>query len=158
MVRSRTIGRKIRAFLAADPRRQWLVIEAAASLLVARIALSVMSFRRMSREFGEFVAPAGSRAAPPATPDVVSMRVIEDVRWSVRATAPFMPFRALCLQQAMAAQSMLRRRKIASTMHFGAGRDESGSMIAHAWLETAGVEITGLPVPTNIVEIGRFVR
>ncbi len=158
MVRSRSIGRKLRTFMAAGPRRQWLVIEAAASLLVARTALRVMHFQRMTRDFGEFVAPASSPDEPPSIPDDVSMRVIEDVRWSVRAAAPFMPFRALCLQQAMAAQSMLRRRKIASTMHFGAGRDESGSMIAHAWLETAGIEITGWPMPANIVEIGRFVR
>jgi hypothetical protein len=157
MAPPRSLGRKVRTFLAAGPRRQLLVAEAVPRLLAARLALLAMPFEKMSRDFGSFVAPDDPRANAPMPPDPTSAGLIEDIGWAIRATAPFMPFQSLCLQQAMAARAMLRRRGIACRMHFGAGRDGTGSMIAHAWVDVAGLKVTGYPVPASIAEIGCFI-
>lgn len=157
MTRSRLLGRKLRTFLTAGPRRQLLVAEAACRLLAARLALLATPFAKMSRQFGTFVAPGDPLVNVSLPPDPRSAGLVEDIGWAIRATAPFMPFRSLCLQQAMAAQGMLRQRGIACRMHFGAGRDGTGAMIAHAWVEAAGLDVTGYPVPASITEIGCFV-
>ena len=68
-----------------------------------------------------------------------------------------MPFRAVCLPQAMAARIMLSRRGIASVLHFGAAKGKEQPIDAHAWLDAAGVEVTGYPVATEIAESASFI-
>ena len=80
-----------------------------------------------------------------------------EIGWAVTRTARYVPFKAVCLPQAMAAQFMLRRRKIASVMHFGAGKGVDKALDAHAWLDAAGVEVTGYPVAPHLAEIACFV-
>jgi hypothetical protein len=75
----------------------------------------------------------------------------------VTRAARYVPFRAVCLPQAMAARLMLKRRGIASTMHFGAAKGEAKPLDAHAWLDAAGVEVTGFPVAEKFAEIACFV-
>ena len=48
-----------------------------------------------------------------------------------------------CLVKAIAAMKMLERRNIESTLYLGTARDESGKMIAHAWLRSGPFYITG---------------
>jgi hypothetical protein len=38
-------------------------------------------------------------------------------------------------------------------IHFGTRRGEALSLAAHAWLDAAGVEVTGYPVEDNFTEI-----
>jgi hypothetical protein len=38
-------------------------------------------------------------------------------------------------------------------MHFGTMRGETLSRAAHAWLDAAGVEVTGYPVEASFTEI-----
>jgi hypothetical protein len=157
MARSRSISRKVRTFVVSGPRRQALVAEAAARMFAARIAILIWPFARISRGFGAFVPPSDPRvgARPPLDPEVA--RIVREISWAVRRSAPFMPFRSVCLQQAMAAHAMLRRRGIASVMHFGAGRGETKPLDAHAWLDVSGMKVTGYPIAPNLTEIGCFV-
>ena len=60
--------------------------------------------------------------------------------------ARYVPFKAVCLPQAMAARVMLKRRGVESVMHFGAAKGTEKPLDAHAWLDAAGVEVTGYPV------------
>jgi hypothetical protein len=48
-----------------------------------------------------------------------------------------------CLVKAVAAMKMLQRRGIPSTLYLGSGRDETGKMIAHAWLRSGSYYVTG---------------
>jgi len=64
---------------------------------------------------------------------------------------------ALCLPQAMAAHRMLTRRGVASVVHFGAAAGLTKSLDAHAWLDAAGVKVTGYPIDESLAEIARFV-
>ena len=158
MAPSRSIARKLRTALTLGPRRQLLVAEAAASMLAARISLAIFPFRRVSRSFGAFVAPTDPRVATQAQGrGEAQARVAKEIGWAVRASAPWMPFRSVCLQQAIAAHAMLRRRGIASVMHFGAGKSDEKPIDAHAWLDAAGVKVTGYPVAPHLAELGCFV-
>lgn len=155
---ARSVAHKLRSALTMGPRRQMLVAEAAASMLVARISLAIFPFKRIAKGFGVMVPPNDPRvvaSAEGATAEQV--RMARTVGWAVRSSAPYMPFRSVCLQQAMAAHAMLRRRGIASVMHFGAGKGEEKPIEAHAWLDAAGVKVTGYPVAPTLAELGCFV-
>jgi hypothetical protein len=154
----RRMSRKLRRFGEIGPRRRALLMEAALWLLAARIALIAVPFPRLARRLGAFVAPTDERVARVAhdgSPD--DARIAEEIGWATVRAARHVPFRAVCLPQAMAARIMLRRRGVASVLHFGAAKGKDKPIDAHAWLDAAGVEVTGYPVAAQFSEIACFV-
>lgn len=128
------------------------------SLLLARLALIFISFPKLARRFGTFVPPDDDRALQAkirGTEQQVDLA--EKIGWAVTRAARNIPFKAVCLPQAMAARVMLKRRGLASVVHFGATRSDGKAFEAHAWLDAAGVEVTGYPVAKEFLEIACFV-
>ena len=139
-------------------RRRALIVEAAFWLLASRLALVFVPFPKLARRLGAFVPPADPRAAAaaaPTTPEAAALA--KEISWAVVRGAAHVPFRAVCLPQAMAAQIMLRRRGVPCVMHFGAQRGKEKPLDAHAWLDAAGVKVTGYPVGRDMAEIACFV-
>ena len=158
MVRLRLIRRLLLRFGQVDNRRRALVVEAAAYLFAARLALIFVPFPRLARHLGTFVPPADARATQAQTktaPD--QARLAAEIGWAVTRAARYVPFKAVCLPQAMAARVMLKRRGVKSVMHFGAAKGTEKPLDAHAWLDAAGVQVTGYPVAENFAEIACFV-
>lgn len=158
MARLRSIRRRLVRLGQVDNRQRLLLAEAAVCLLAARLALVFIPFPRLARRLGTFVPPsdprsAGGRAA--GAPE--QQRIAEAVGWAVTRAARHVPFDAVCLPQAMAARFMLKRRGVASVMHFGAARGEAKPLDAHAWLDAAGVEVTGYPIARDFAELACFV-
>jgi hypothetical protein len=157
MALSRSI-RPLRRFAQVDWRRRGLVVEAVVCLLAARLALIFLPFPKLARRLGDFVPPSDPRALRGrAAGDAAQARIAGEVGWAVTRSARYVPFKAVCLPQAMAARVMLQRRGVSSVMHFGAARGEDKPFDAHAWLDAAGVEVTGYPVAKDFAEIACFV-
>ncbi|MGH6994457.1 MAG: lasso peptide biosynthesis B2 protein [Stellaceae bacterium] len=158
MARLRSIRRPLRRFAQVDGRRRVLVVEAVIYLLLARLGLIFVPFPKLARRLGHFVPPSDPRAiAARAAGAREQMQLAKEIGWAVTRSARYVPFKAVCLPQAMAAQVMLKRRGVSSVMHFGAARGEDKPLDAHAWLDAAGVEVTGYPVAKNFAEIACFV-
>lgn len=158
MVRLRSIRHPLRRFAQVDGRRRALTIEAVLCLLFARLALVLVPFPRLARRLGAFVPPGDARVAQARQQGSrAQMDQAAAVGWAVTRGARYLPFKAVCLPQAMAARIMLNRRGIASVLHFGAGKDGEQKLDAHAWLDAAGVEVTGYPVGPGFAEIACFV-
>jgi transglutaminase superfamily protein len=156
-MRLRLIRRLLLRFKQVDNRRRALLAEAVAYLLAARLALIFIPFPRLARRIGTFVPPTDARATTSqAAPAPNQARFAKDIGWAVTRAARYVPFRAVCLPQAMAARVMLKRRGIKSVMHFGAAKGQH-KVDAHAWLDAAGIEVTGYPVGDNFAEIACFV-
>jgi hypothetical protein len=154
----RRLNRKLRRFGEIGARRRALVVEAALWLLAARIALIAVPFPRLARRLGAFVPPTDERVARAARHGSAEhAQLAEEIGWATVRAARHVPFRAVCLPQAMAARIMLRRRGIASVLHFGAAKGAHKPIDAHAWLDAAGVEVTGYPVAAQFAEIACFV-
>jgi hypothetical protein len=153
----RIARRKLRTLAAAGGRRKFLVAEAVIRLASARIKLAVLPFRRIASRLGTLVPPGDPRIlSHPMSHEAAA--TARDVGWAVRSVAPWLPFRSVCLQQALAAHAMLHRRGITAIMHFGTGRDEANALTPHAWLDAAGERVTGYPLDASMVEIGCFVE
>lgn len=135
-----------------------LLAEAAAGLLTARFRLIFISFPRLAQRLGTLVSPADPRAVKASIAiNTEQVWIANEVSWAVTRVARYVPFKAVCLPQAMVAHAMLKRRGIASVMHFGAAKGQTKPLDAHAWLDAAGVEVTGYPVEERLTEIARFV-
>jgi len=158
MARLRLIRRLLLRFQQIDNRRRALLPEAVLYLLAARLALIFVPFPRLARRLGSFVPATDARVSQVRTqaPDD-QVQLAEAVSWAVTRAARYLPFKAVCLPQAMAARLMLKRRGVRSIMHFGAAKGTDKPLDAHAWLDAAGVEVTGYPVKENFAEIACFV-
>ena len=106
--------------------QQWLLVEAFAALLAARLSLAVLPVRWIFRWLER---PLRGPAASPS-PDAV-----ERIRWAVLTVARYGPLSFVCFPQALAAHAMLRRRGISSIMHYGVRRSADRKLRAHTWLE-----------------------
>lgn len=130
---------RVRRGMALPAAERWLAIEALIVLAVSRTVLAVLPFRVAMRwlglrlERGIGMADGNGPAAP----------IILLIADAVRRAVAIAPFRAVCLQQAVAAALMLRRRGHPVQVHFGVARDGDGNMIAHAWSRCQGRLVTG---------------
>ncbi|HEV3060517.1 MAG TPA: lasso peptide biosynthesis B2 protein [Vicinamibacterales bacterium] len=117
-----------RRFRSLDRSRRRLVVEAAASMAVFRLGLHCLRFLTLRRIADRYVALTTTTvAAEPAG--------IDRVRWAITAAAAHLPS-ATCLVRALAADAMLRRRRIPAELRFGVRADrENGAPIeGHAWI------------------------
>jgi len=156
MARPRSIRRNARHFVRIGGLRRALLLEACLWLLVSRLALVLIPFPVLARRLGAFMRPEEARARQSqAMPEQAALA--GEIGWAVTRAARHVPFKAVCLPQAMAARIMLTRRGVKSVLHFGAARGKEKPLDAHAWLDAAGVEVTGYPVAHEFAEIACFV-
>jgi hypothetical protein len=150
----RLLRHRLNRLLQVSNRRRLLLVEATAGLLAARLALATTPFPRIARRLGGFVSPHEARLRAglhPIGPEQQALAV--EIGWAVTRAARHIPFAAVCLPQAMAARAMLDRRGVPSVMHFGTAKGEAFTLSAHAWLDAAGVEVTGYPLDGSFTEI-----
>lgn len=134
-----------------------LLLQAVIWLAAARIALLFVPFRILAQRFGTLVPGPAQAPADIAVLGTEESALAREISWAVTRAANYVPFRAVCLPQAIAAKAMLRRRHIASVMHFGVAKKPGEDLEAHAWLDAAQIEVTGYPVQAGFVEVARFV-
>jgi hypothetical protein len=136
--------RRLRA-MAWNERR--LIAEAAFALGIARLALVCVPFRR--------IAPWLMRQ--PRRPQMIANPLFNiQMRRAVTIAARNVPWKAVCLPQAMAAKWMLARRGYPSILHLGVGKDHTGAMIAHAWLDVGDVTVVGAAGKEAVTPVGHF--
>lgn len=158
-VRVRRKYKKLQRFSRLPVRDRVLTYEAAIFLAIARTWLLIVPFRKIAETLGTSHAATTPRGDPALTSehdDEVALRISE----AVKRAAKNIPVHAVCIQQAIAAKMMLQRRGIPCVMHFGVARglpDSGDALRAHAWLQTANVEVTGFPLDDDLTEIAYFV-
>jgi hypothetical protein len=127
-----------------------LLIEAVGRLVAAGVLLRALRLRRLAPRLGRHMAVSPEDGP---TGDVVGE--VQSVRWAIAAAARHLPWQPVCLPQAVAAQWMLRRRGIASTLYFGIAPGPEYQ--AHAWVRAGRVIVTGEPdQPAGMAVVSSF--
>jgi hypothetical protein len=111
-------------------------IEAAACAATARIAIRFLSFRLLTRI-------ATRRPVRPALTGAARARAIGDVRRAIAAAGARLPGTTPCFARAIAAQAMLRRRGVSSTLFYGATTAIDRRLSAHVWLRAGDEGVVG---------------
>lgn len=127
--------RRARRFFALPRDERRMTVEAALALTVVSAALKALPFAMAMRAFGLRVGQAAlKRAADPAQARKIGRAVARAARR--------LPFKPVCLPQAVAAALMLRRRGLAAEVRFGVAK-RNGAVTAHAWSLCGDVPATG---------------
>jgi hypothetical protein len=116
---------------------QALLLEATLLLLIARILISYVPFGRIAPFLGQ------RAATPPASFPIRQPGPARQIGLAVRTMSHYMPWQSTCLVQALAAQAMLRRRRLPGTLYLGVARTPEQQLEAHAWLQHGPVILTG---------------
>lgn len=142
-------ARDLSAFARAPWRRRALALEAVWELLRARID-TARPATHYTRHLGDL---KGKAVAP--DPDQVARAA--EIGHMVARVAPWMPVRAVCLQQALAVRRMLRRRGLPAVVHLGLARaPRDGQREAHAWVKAGSTVISGDVDLDRFVVVGEF--
>lgn len=121
--------------------RGWQAIPSDMRRLLVEAALT-LAWTRLLVAFGlRFCTPWMIRPGSNATP--VPPLLERRLRYALRIAANTVPWKSVCLPNAVAGKLMLQRRGWQSTIHLGVGFEPSGALHAHAWLEAGGIIITG---------------
>jgi len=116
---------------------EWLLLaEAAVTLAAARVAVLFVPFRTLARRLGTPMRET------PETPGDADRATLRRVAWAIDAIGRRAPWRCKCLERAFAANRMLHRRGLASTLYFGIARRDGG-VAAHAWVRSGDYYVTG---------------
>ena len=125
---------KLVRFSRLDGADKWLLLRAAAWLVVARIRLIITPFSRLSERLS-----ADSDAAKEAPDEDILRRT----GFAVRIAAGHVPWRSDCFPQTIAAHMLLKRLGYASTIHFGVERVDQDNIAGHAWLTCGETVVVG---------------
>jgi hypothetical protein len=139
----------VRKFLELPFRDRLLLLEAALALALARFAIAVLPFRHV----GNLAAwPIRSQAPTQQT----RTAAVKHIRWAIIACARRVPWRAMCFEQGLAAQFMLRRRGVPSVLYYGAAPDDQEGLSAHVWVRDGEVDIIGGEIASQFAVLATF--
>ena len=132
-------------------RDRILLLEAILWLAAARFAIALLPFRYV----GSLAAISVRRPELPQEKRIVEARRI---RWVIITCARRVPWRALCFEQGLAAQLMLRRRGVPSVLYYGVAPDTKGGLAAHVWVREGEVDIVGGEFASRFAVLATFPR
>lgn len=141
----------LRAFHSSDARQRRMALEAVAELVRARF-VTLLPARIYCRDFGSIGGQGSAESASAGAAAAEVGRMVERV-------AAAMPFRALCLQQAIATSRMLRRRGVRPTVCLGLKPGDASAaagLAAHAWVEVGTEIVSGAPGRAGCTVLARF--
>ena len=116
----------------------WLALGAAA------LKLKAMPFEKVMR--GRAPRAAGSLAGGE----------IDRLVWAVAAARRRSWLRAMCIESALALRTLLRRRGVAATLHYGIRKGAAGELEAHVWLTAGGAILVGGETAGQFTEVATF--
>lgn len=116
--------------------RRMLLAEATFCLLVARLVLIIVPFPRLMR----MITRPIRRGEIHGTARVEQRNQVRQAIYTMRLR---MQDQTTCLHRAIAAQFMLRRRGISSTIYFGAIRQPGEGLTTHAWVQDGTEGVVG---------------
>ncbi len=123
-----------------------LLVEALGMVTLASALVAFVPFRRLSRLVAH---------VPGEPTEIEQRKKIERVRWAIGAVARRVPYRAMCIEQAFAAQWMLTRRGVPAVIHYGVATRE-GALAAHAWVISGEIGVVGCDVAGDYTELAQF--
>ena len=123
------------------PEDLLLAAEAFVLLAFFRVCLALLPVRRILR-----IAMRGDAAMRDATEPADALqatRLARRVHWAVSAISRNSAMEFVCFPQTLAGYTMLRWRRVASTLIYGVTRSAEGELIAHTWLTVGDRIVVG---------------
>lgn len=112
----------------------------------------MLPFSRIAPRLGEHMAET------PFMDHIEHRRTIRHISRALHIARRAVFWESECLVMAFAAMRMLARRGIDSTLYMGTARNAEGKLIAHAWLRSGTIYVTGADEMERYVVVSTFAR
>lgn len=139
----------VRTFLSLRPSMMLLIIEAFLYLGWARI-LKARPFAKVAPGLGVQMEET------PLSRDRANEQLLLRISKALHMVSRHTWWESKCMVMAMAGMKMLERRRIESTLYMGTGKDDNGRMIAHAWLRSGIIYLTGADEIPKYTVVAKF--
>lgn len=143
--------KKIKIFLSLSLQLKMLLFESYFYLGWARI-LKGIPFAKVAPSLGEQMRETTM------IPGLMNKQELRDISQAIHLASKYTLWKSQCLVKAIAAMKMLERRKIDSTLYLGTAKEESGKLIAHAWLRSGPFYITGAEGMERFTVVSKFAK
>lgn len=124
--------------------------EAIVDLAICKYLILCMPFSKYAKQYGHAHCETLKEEMGFAQYDIDAIRCV------LRVVPPLMLWKSKCLDQAMTAQRMLKRRGLQSTLYFGMVKEKDQSLIAHAWLRCGKHWIVGFHPQIQYTIVGTY--
>lgn len=142
----------LRSFLRHGWSDRFLLLEALLWLGAARLAVLIMSFKRIAPHLGRRMADSS------ADEDVEAGEMVRRISWALARAGHHALWDCNCLTRALAGKGMLRRRGLRSTLYLGvADSEDKDGLHAHAWLTSGDVILSGARDKDSFTVVSTFV-
>lgn len=145
------IVKRLRVFLLLNMETKLLFLEAFIFLGWARV-LKNITFSKVAPSLGDYMNETS----------VAQIQQHEDTLKEVSEAISIMSrytfWESQCLVKAIAGMKMLEKRDIESTLYLGTAKDNSGALIAHAWLRSGSFYVTGSEGMEKFTVVGSFAK
>jgi hypothetical protein len=131
--------------ISRERRLRW---ESIAHLVVARMMLKLVPFRWLTPLLE--LSPRG-----PELDGVARRQARDDVRRAVHCAAERVPG-TFCFPKAIAAQAMLRRRGVTTTLYWGAATIPGQGLAGHVWVQDGEVGVQGRRPPGRYKPLANY--
>jgi hypothetical protein len=122
-----------------NPASFFLLLSAYLLLIVMRGVIAVFPLRWITGWLGAPMLETPKEGVP-----ADQLRYARRVNWAIHRVSPQTPTNSNCYPQALAAWWLLRRKRIPTTIYYGAAFDEGGTALeAHVWLRCGDLIVTG---------------
>lgn len=129
---------KAHKFLTLSFREKLGFMEALSMLFFSRVIIYFIPLRKLAPYLGRLNGPI------PGELSAGQIIKAEEVRMSILMSSANVPWKSVCLDQALATMMMLKRRKISYSLHLGVKKTpENESIKAHAWVICNDVILVG---------------
>jgi transglutaminase superfamily protein len=139
----------LRKFCRLSWQDRLLLLEAVLWLAIGGLAIAILPFRHIG-----FLAAHPIRGPKP--PYEARLTKLRRVRWAIVTAAKRVPWHALCFQQGLAAQLMLRRRGVPSVLYYGAAQDDCSGLSMHVWVRDGDIDVVGGEIASHFAVLATF--
>lgn len=143
---------RLKTLFALNYKTLLLVVEATIYLGWARLIIFNRPFSKIAPSLGLYMNETNSELL------TEHRRALVQIRQAIHMASRHTPWDSKCLARALAGMRMLERRRIESTLYLGTAKDEAGKLIAHAWLRSGPLYITGAEEMDRFTVTGKFAK
>ncbi|GAE35943.1 lasso peptide biosynthesis B2 protein [Halalkalibacter akibai] len=143
--------KKTITFFKLDRELKWMLVEAYFLLGWARF-LKTLPFAKVAPSLGKKMDET------PYSINLDNKEVLQKVSTAIHLMSRYTPWESQCLVKAIAGMRMLERRQIGSTLYLGTGKDDKGELVAHAWLRSGPIYISGSEGMEKFTVVAKFAK
>ncbi|MGG1635389.1 lasso peptide biosynthesis B2 protein [Paenibacillus sp. FSL K6-3182] len=143
---------KCKTVFSLDMKTLLLFIETGLYLGRIRMQLLYFPFSRIAPTLGVYLKETDSEYSQQ------NHEIIFNVYQSIEIMGRNTFWETKCLVRAITAMKMLERRQIESTLYLGTAKDENGKLIAHAWLRSGSLVVSGAEEMNRFTVTGMFAK